>query len=428
MHYMLVRYSRRFIGSAAVNWMAAITFSVIGSAVFASNAVNTVDEVGTTSMGSHASIGKAGNEGTQVDTDATVVTQCSDSEWYGTPLIARYQVSNYSIAKRTMPTPGDSGVGTGRDAVNDEGLKTDLYRSKWIDSLLSDPSAESVANASTFVLWREGDYQRRVAHEHPKLAITEVWNKPSDRLLRRSRHFDAFNRAIEFEPFGIRQLPNPKDLTRTDTVVNRLTTKPERSVNSGVLPEVDIWMQKYHLASQLPQADAPAMHPDGYTELLKQGVAAGADPQLLAGLSSRKRCHELKVLHERQQRYISEIVWDESIRLPVYMQTVRDNSTPLDFSRSKSERASVGASSVISRWVLVSLESDEDKVGDRFAAWDSHDTTDFADIGDNESDPFLLKMINLGFISHGASGFYDASGNMISSGVGHFHPPARGAR
>lgn len=34
-------------------------------------------------MGSHASIGKVGNEDTQVDTDATAM-QCSDSVWHST--------------------------------------------------------------------------------------------------------------------------------------------------------------------------------------------------------------------------------------------------------------------------------------------------------------------------------------------------------
>lgn len=43
-----------------------------------------------------------------------------------------------------------------------------------------------------------------------------------------------------------------------------------------------------------------------------------------------------------------------------------------------------------------------------------YQTTDYADIGDNESDPFLAKMINLGFVEHGASGFYDATGHAMN--------------
>ncbi len=48
-----------------------------------------------------------------------------------------------------------------------------------------------------------------------------------------------------------------------------------------------------------------------------------------------------------------------------------------------------------------------------------YQTTDYADIGDNESDPFLLKMIRLGFIKGGASGMYDAEGHALSGGHQH---------
>ncbi|MCL1093543.1 hypothetical protein [Shewanella kaireitica] len=47
---------------------------------------------------------------------------------------------------------------------------------------------------------------------------------------------------------------------------------------------------------------------------------------------------------------------------------------------------------------------------------------DFADVGDNESDPFIAKMIHQGFIQHGSSGFYDSEGNKLSGGEsGHKH-------
>ena len=68
---------------------------------------------------------------------------------------------------------------------------------------------------------------------------------------------------------------------------------------------------------------------------------------------------------------------------------------------------------------LEKVKFDKAAVMQQFANWDSFQTTDYADIGDNEGDPFLAKMINLGFIEHGASGFYDASGKAL--GVGHSH-------
>ncbi|MGS0673510.1 hypothetical protein [Shewanella sp. 125m-1] len=60
---------------------------------------------------------------------------------------------------------------------------------------------------------------------------------------------------------------------------------------------------------------------------------------------------------------------------------------------------------------------------DAFAALISnYNDMDFADVGDNESDPFIAKMIHQGFIQHGSSGFYDSQGNQLSSGEsGHQH-------
>jgi len=70
-------------------------------------------------------------------------------------------------------------------------------------------------------------------------------------------------------------------------------------------------------------------------------------------------------------------------------------------------------------WKLERLITDPAKVESVFIARSKYQTTDYADVGDNESDPFLLKMINLGFIAHGSSGFYDAKGNAL--GDSHQH-------
>jgi len=43
----------------------------------------------------------------------------------------------------------------------------------------------------------------------------------------------------------------------------------------------------------------------------------------------------------------------------------------------------------------------------------SYDSTDFADIGDNESDPFLSRMITLGFITHKEANIIDDKGNAL---------------
>lgn len=66
------------------------------------------------------------------------------------------------------------------------------------------------------------------------------------------------------------------------------------------------------------------------------------------------------------------------------------------------------------QWNLVSIDFNKSKIETFFDQRDRYQTTDYADIGDNESDPFLLKMINIGFIQHSSSGFYDAAGNHLA--------------
>ena len=70
-------------------------------------------------------------------------------------------------------------------------------------------------------------------------------------------------------------------------------------------------------------------------------------------------------------------------------------------------------------WQLVSVIKDSNKVKQLFRSRSDYLMTDYADIGDNESDPFLIKMINLGFVAHGSSGMYDQHGNELEGGHRH---------
>ena len=68
---------------------------------------------------------------------------------------------------------------------------------------------------------------------------------------------------------------------------------------------------------------------------------------------------------------------------------------------------------------LNNVSSNKAEITEQFAKWDRFQTTDYADIGDNENDPFLAKMINLGFIEHSATGFYNQQGEAIEGGHHH---------
>lgn len=64
-------------------------------------------------------------------------------------------------------------------------------------------------------------------------------------------------------------------------------------------------------------------------------------------------------------------------------------------------------------WSLTEKSTDGKMVNAFFDKHLNYPTTDYADIGDSESDPFIRKMINIGFIEHGSSGMYDTQGNDI---------------
>lgn len=70
------------------------------------------------------------------------------------------------------------------------------------------------------------------------------------------------------------------------------------------------------------------------------------------------------------------------------------------------------------RWQATSLIS-EAAVSQRFGQWLDYQPTDFADIGDMETDPFLAKLITQGFVEHAHPTAYNSDGSVISRDDGH---------
>ncbi|GGF53927.1 hypothetical protein [Alteromonas lipolytica] len=70
-------------------------------------------------------------------------------------------------------------------------------------------------------------------------------------------------------------------------------------------------------------------------------------------------------------------------------------------------------------WQLTGTEYDVQKISDFFALRSAYQSTDFADIGDDHTDPFLTKMVHQGFIEKGASGYYNSDGAAIEGGHHH---------
>jgi hypothetical protein len=77
--------------------------------------------------------------------------------------------------------------------------------------------------------------------------------------------------------------------------------------------------------------------------------------------------------------------------------------------------------SILESWSLQSVQLRSDQILDFFKSRHSYFSTDFADIGDDHTDPFLTNMMNLGFIEKGASGFYDIQGNPMMDKKDHSH-------
>jgi hypothetical protein len=48
-------------------------------------------------------------------------------------------------------------------------------------------------------------------------------------------------------------------------------------------------------------------------------------------------------------------------------------------------------------WTLTEISHDKSEIEKQFAVWQAYQTTDYADVGDNESNPVLAKMIRVGF-------------------------------
>ena len=78
---------------------------------------------------------------------------------------------------------------------------------------------------------------------------------------------------------------------------------------------------------------------------------------------------------------------------------------------------STGQNKVV--WTRKNIDFDKKQILAYFAQFNDYQTTDYADIGDDHTDPFLAKMIKLGFIEDGASGFYDDQGTALSGQHSH---------
>ena len=175
-------------------------------------------------------------------------------------------------------------------------------------------------------LWRR---DRQVAYVHEERELTEIWDLVSDGRQKLVRYFDAYKRAIEYQPEDV------------DT-------------ESGPVA----WSERTQIVSESKRG--------GMTLSTTEGTAC-----------------------ERVEVYTSRIDDRSRLRWRPALQAVET----LEFRTDDGDIT----------WSLDSVITDPAVVDEQFLARARYQTTDFVDIGDNESDPWLQKMINIGFIddAHG---------------------------
>lgn len=217
---------------------------------------------------------------------------------------------------------------------------------------------------STMTLLRNKD---QVIYQRSPVSF-EMWNKQEEYV----RYFPEQQRSISYRKGDLRSLNMHFDFEQLNHLVST------------------------SLISKLTQSEQ-AIPP----------IAADREHQIAA-----LECLSANRYHGALRLSQVQLVWAEKIALPVTMDVTMEvaKDVAMDMQQAN-QKVSYQLTS------LKALSSD-----DFTSLISGYRDMDFADVGDNESDPFIAKMIHQGFIQHGSSGFYDSQGNQLSGGdSGHQH-------
>ncbi|MCL1074763.1 hypothetical protein [Shewanella dokdonensis] len=105
-------------------------------------------------------------------------------------------------------------------------------------------------------------------------------------------------------------------------------------------------------------------------------------------------CAEAEAYEGDYHQVHYRMLWSTALQLPLSLETTVQGK--------------------VSRWQAQQFVATDD-VTQHFQQWQTYKSTDFADVGDNEQDPFLAKMINQGFVEHSEHAAYDSHGNPLGS-------------
>lgn len=128
----------------------------------------------------------------------------------------------------------------------------------------------------------------------------------------------------------------------------------------------------------------------------KQQLVASAELASMTPVSSGgSGCQVRESYAGKPGARIVALTWLPRLRLPAYMK--------------------IATAGGVQEWQLLETVRSTGRIDEVFTSREHYAATDYADIGDNESDPFLMSMIRLGFIEHGSHGFYDEEGHALES-------------
>ncbi|MCL1142166.1 hypothetical protein [Shewanella gaetbuli] len=216
----------------------------------------------------------------------------------------------------------------------------------------------------------------------------------------------------------------------------QLTSSSNQTAKTVHQSQINLWRQGNTVAHQYPQTDIteswyllanqqikPSRYFDGYQRAIEYQpgeVVHGKtekDWSYRYQLVSNKLIEQLTLVNEsgqgckRTQRFsknspngLVTLTWLPELKL----------ISQFSWQQGK------GKQQVTEDWKLIEVGHNPATIKAFFNNLSQYKTTDYADIGDDHSDPFLTQMVTLGFVEHGASGFYDVQGHALEAN-GHQH-------
>ncbi|MCP4324401.1 MAG: hypothetical protein GY951_09050 [Psychromonas sp.] len=155
------------------------------------------------------------------------------------------------------------------------------------------------------------------------------------------------------------------------------------------------YFEKYQRGIEYQAADMPDLDQAKASWLQKyQLISPTFISQLQKEKTEDKECNPAEIFHSKaESKQQVSLKWNAYYQLPISLTINQFQNNTV--------------------WQLLDLQSNEQQISEKLTNYDNFQLTDYADIGDNEADPFLAKMINQGFIKHSHSGFYSSNGGAM---------------